>query len=137
MPTFLQNISNAITQGGFLMIPFLILACVWLAAVSSEMIRRPFLRNPATHILFPLGFAILALAKVTESFYHLFDTLRISGPMDPLVLAQDGLVFSRVLIVLVTAATISFFSTLCILLWKSRGHSLLQNRPASENRSPD
>jgi hypothetical protein len=121
MPSFLQVISDAITQGGFVMIPFLILTAFWAVTIFSEVIQRPFLANPAIHLLFPLGFLILGMIRLSLGFHLFFDSMRISGAMDGYQLSQDGLVFSRALLVLVSAAAISSVSTLCVLLWTSRG----------------
>jgi len=105
------------------MIPFLILTSVWAFAISAELIQRPFLKNPAFHLLFPVGFVILAIIRVSLGFYLFFDSMRIAGAMDGSQLTQDGLVFSRALIVLGSAATLSFISTLIILLWRPVGRT--------------
>ena len=137
MPPFLQAISDAITQGGFVMIPFLILTVLWAVTISAEVIQRPFVENPAIHLIFPLGFLILAMIQLSLGFYLFFDSMRISGAMDAYQLAQDGLVFSRALLILVSAAAISTISALCILLWTSRGMKAryMRNMESSEHNN--
>jgi len=120
MPAPIQAVSDAITQGGVLMIPFLALTIAWFAATSAELIRRPFFRNPAVHLLFPVGFVILAGARLTQSLHLLFDSMRILGAMDGHQLASDGLVLTRALTVILATAALSSFSALLILLWKQR-----------------
>lgn len=124
MPPFVQTISDAITEGGIVMLPFLVLSIIWMTATSAELIQKPFLRNPATHLLFPIGFLILAGVRMALGFHLFFDSMRIAGSMDGYQLSMDGLVFSRALMVLVTAAALSFFSTLCILLGRARGRTV-------------
>lgn len=131
MPKFLQTVTDAITQGGPVMLFFIVFALIWFAAISAELIQKPFLRNPATHLLFPIGFLILIGAKLALGFYSFFESMRIAGPTDALLLSQDGMVFTRALIVLVTAAVLSFFSTLLILLWRARGRTVWDESQAN------
>ena len=117
--------------------PFMILTIIWMAAISAELIQRPFLRNPSTHILFPVGFLILAAALVALNLCNLYEGMRVHGPADPFLITQDGLVFARALIVLATAAVLSFFTTLFILLWRARGRTVCDERQVCNRDDPE
>ena len=75
----LKTIKDSILDGGYIMIPLLILALVWAFAVTAEVFQRPLFKNLALHFLFPLGFVILAMIRVALGFHLFFDSLRITA----------------------------------------------------------
>lgn len=104
------------------MIPFCLLTVAWIVAASSELIQRPLFRDVAAHLLFPLGFVILALLKIAHGFYNLADAIRLTGDAST-ALYLDGMVSARALAVMVAAAILSLFTTTLVWLVRARGSS--------------
>jgi hypothetical protein len=92
-PSLLKTINDG---GALMMLPFLILICIWTGLVTVSAINR--FRNPGTLFYLcacPVGFVLLAISQWAFHWQQMYRQVLISGFMDPIEYALSATAISR------------------------------------------
>ena len=107
------SLVQQVTQGGPVMVPFLLLFAIWLASLVCELLKKPICKSAAYyHFIFPLGFLILAVIRIVAAFHLHFLTMSQVGQIDPMQYAQSGLIFTRSATIIIGAAVLALLTSL-------------------------
>jgi NADH:ubiquinone oxidoreductase subunit 6 (subunit J) len=101
-------------DGGFLMVPFLLVLILWLVVSIRYATRTRDQRTPRWRVgllLFPIAFGLLAVSQWVLQWHTIYRAMEVSGFPDEWQHIQDVLVVTRSTLMIAIAACVSLLTT--------------------------